>query len=148
LTRAMTPAVRAGTIAAITIAATAPLYYWWHLGVWSPLAGTVTQDLPGWRALATPLIDPNLGLLSYAPALVVLAMTGIVTGPGLIRLMPLAMMAALLVVMAETPNVNHGGSPGMSRYALWLLALGTPFVVTGCRRWEVRWPWLFRAIAV
>jgi hypothetical protein len=38
---------------------------------------------------------------------------------------------ALLVVVSRPVNLNHGGSPGMSRYALWLLACTMPLVAQG-----------------
>src|SRR5262249_16347501 len=40
----------------------------------------------------------------------------------------------MLLVFGVTFNVNHGGTPGMSRYALWLLAVLTPLVVAGIGR--------------
>ena len=31
-----------------------------------------------------------------------------------------------LLTFAQTPNVNHGGTPGPSRYGLWLMPLAIP----------------------
>jgi hypothetical protein len=45
-------------------------------------------------------------------------------------LSPLLIGAAVLLFAAtQTPNVNHGGTPGMSRYGVWLLALLLPLAV-------------------
>jgi hypothetical protein len=128
----------AAAIAALVIAASAPAYYQWHLGMWSPLSSTVHTDLPGLRAFVTPVIDPNLGLLPYAPVLIVAAFLGLKDTSRLVRLAIAVASLLLLGAFAISGNVNHGGSPGMSRYALWLLALCTPMVAAGCEAWRAR----------
>lgn len=45
----------------------------------------------------------------------------------------------LLFAFAQTMNVNHGGTPGMSRYALWLLPLAAPLVDAAYGAASVRW---------
>ena len=64
-------------VVALVLAAAAPVYYQWHLGIWSPLSSTVGREFPGVRALVTPLVDPNLGLLPHAPILVAVAAFGL-----------------------------------------------------------------------
>jgi hypothetical protein len=128
-------AVRLAAIAGVlAVASVMPAYYVWHLGVASPLGATLDWGIPGFRELLTPLIDPNLGLLPYAPVLVVLAGVGATRVPRQTLVVCLVATAALLVVFAQSGNMNHGGSPGMSRYGLWLLALMTPWVVRAWRR--------------
>lgn len=123
---------------ALGIAASAPAYYLWHLGMWSPLSSTVRTDLPGVRAFMTPILDPNLGLLPYAPILAIAACMGVKDTSRRTRVTIAAASVLLLGVFALTGNVNHGGSPGMSRYALWILALCTPLVAAGCEAWRAR----------
>lgn len=129
-----------GLLLGTSLAALAPAYYWWRLGQWSPLASTVRPELPGLRALLTPVIDFNLGLMVYAPILVMVAAVGVVSASWRTRLAVITACAGLLVVFAWTGNVNHGGSPGVSRYALWLLALFVPLLAAGSRWMVARAP--------
>jgi hypothetical protein len=120
----------------LAIACTAPAYYLWHLGTWSPLVAAVGAGLPGPRAVLTALIDLNLGLLWHAPILVALAGAGVVMSDGRTRVVQAFVTAAMLALFAQVANVNHGGTPGMSRYALWLLAAWTPLIARGADRVE------------
>jgi hypothetical protein len=94
------------------------------------------------------LIDPNLGLVPYAPVLMVLACFGMVQQSPRTLVVALTAAAMLLVVCAQSGNVNHGGSPGMSRYALWLLALAAPLVVQGSEWMGTRRPGALSAAAM
>jgi len=126
-----------GTVPFVSLAAAALLaalpaaYYTWHLGTWSPLAGTIESEVPTVRALLTALIDPNLGLVPYAPVPVALAVLGIAGQPRRTLMLVGLLFLVLLVVVSRPVNLNHGGSPGMSRYALWLMACTTPLVAQG-----------------
>jgi hypothetical protein len=135
-------------VVALAVAAAPAIYYRWHLGIWSPLSSTVARGLPGLRALFTPVIDPNLGLVVYAPILAALACVGAVRQSRRLLMLVSAAAIALLVVFAESGNVNHGGTPGMSRYALWLLAIATPLVLAGSERLRRRQPALWRTAAL
>jgi hypothetical protein len=144
----MRPRDRATLIAfaiSALIAALPMTYYAWHLGTWSPLAGTVERGLPGLRALVTAIADLNLGLIPYAPVLVVLALVGVAEQPRRVRVFVALLVIALIVVLSRPLNLNHGGSPGISRYALWLLACLWPLVADGAWRVEQRRPWLVTA---
>jgi hypothetical protein len=126
--------------AALLIAALHPLYYLWRLGTASPLTATVIPHVPGVRALVTPLVDLNLGIVWFAPLLCGLTLAGAVLA--LRRrswgAVPLAVGAlALLVAAAQAVNVNHGGTPGPSRYGVWTLAILLPLAVDGAAR--LRW---------
>jgi hypothetical protein len=118
----------------LVVACSAPVYYLWHLGTWSPLMAAVAGQVPGLRSLLTPLVDLNLGLLWHAPILVALGVAGFCTAETGSRMLHALVTAAMLLVFAQVANVNHGGTPGMSRYALWLLAVWTPLVVRGADR--------------
>ncbi len=117
------------------IALSCPLYYFWRLGIASPLTETLVPYLPPVRAILTPLVDPNLGIAWFAPVLLLLAAVGAL---GAVRNRDWAHVGlicigagAILVAGTQTPNVNHGGTPGMSRYGLWLLGLMLPLAVRG-----------------
>ncbi len=126
--------------------ASAPMYYLWRLGETSPLQGTTIGTWPGLRAWLTPIVDPNLGLLVHAPAVLGLAAIGLwLFGrgdrdrasatehrrAGFAAWVSFAGSLALLTAAAMTPNVNHGGTPGISRYALWLIAVLLPLAAAG-----------------
>lgn len=119
--------------AGLGVAALHPLYYLWRLGVSSPLRETVVPNFPSARALITPLVDLNLGVFWFAPVLCALTMGGAVVAlrrRAWYTLAPLiAGGAAVLIAATQTPNVNHGGTPGMSRYGVWLVALLLPLAV-------------------
>jgi hypothetical protein len=135
--------------AATGIAAVHPLYYRWHLGTWSPLGAGLAPAIPGLRSVLTPVLDPNLGLLVHAPVLCVLAVAGstVRSHSPVQRLVIAASTAALLLIFAQEQNVNHGGSPGISRYALWLIALWTPLITVGHEVLRQRTPRLTYVLA-
>jgi hypothetical protein len=119
----------------IAIAALYPLYYLAHLGTVSPLAGLGNIRLLGWRLVVTPLVDLNLGIVWYAPVLACLSVAGFVV-PSRVSsrsVMSAAVLGAvaLLLVAAQTQNLNSGATPGPSRYGLWCLALLAPMVANG-----------------
>jgi hypothetical protein len=124
-------------VASASLVALNPLYYRWHLGRFSPLAALANPMIPGLRLFATPLIDLNLGVFWYAPVLALLAISGLAQrkracswstvlagGTGVV---------ALLMVAAQSPNLNHGATPGPNRYGVWSLALLIPLVVNAAR---------------
>ena len=73
----------------------------------------------------TPIIDPDLGLCWWFPGLLV---TLGICAPGrkepsreLVPLAPVSVVFLLmLLLVAASGNVNHGATPGVSRYAIWL----------------------------
>lgn len=126
-----------GAIVALPLA-----YYMMRLRVWSPLIGYTHPGAPSVRAMVSLVADANVGLLVNAPLLlaaVVVALTvprseqqlrehlgqepaasqraqsswpeyAIVLGAWLI----------LLASYAQSVNLNHGATPGINRWTLWL----------------------------
>lgn len=135
----------AGVLVAAVIVAIPPVYYWWTMGTWSPLTSTIGRYVPGVRALLTPLLDPNLGLIFYAPILVILAVLGISRVSRRTAWVCGSTIALLLVVVTQSANVNHGGTPSMSRYGIWLLAFLVPFIGEGVDRLQQKRPGLLVA---
>lgn len=121
------------SLVALGVAVAHPLYYESRLGVWTGMYDAVDRHLPSFRELTVVLFDSNLGVLVHDPLLfaaIVIAIVESVTRPhrkpfdatdaaiGLVALL-------LIVVFTQTVNINSGGTPGPSRYGLWLV----PFVI-------------------
>jgi hypothetical protein len=140
--RERTGRIVAAAVVAAAIAALHPLYYLWRLGVTSPLRNTVIPHVPGVREVITPLVDLNLGVIWFAPVLCVLTIVGLALAARRREwaVMTVSLLGAitLLAAATQTPNVNHGGTPGMSRYGVWLLALLLPLAARG--ETGLRWP--------
>jgi hypothetical protein len=98
-----------------------------------PLANAVFSHVPGPAAIFAPLLDPNVGLLWAFPALGAVALRAAVSPARPARsergLFAGLAAALLLLTFAQTTNVNHGGTPGPSRYGLWLIPLALPLAL-------------------
>jgi hypothetical protein len=140
--------VRAGTLAAAglggAIVALPLVYYMTRLHVWSPLIGYTQPGLPSMRAVVSLLCDPNVGLLFNVPVLAVAALTGLTigrrrSGPEATNARSTAAAplpraraswrewvivagawAILLAGYSQSVNLNHGATPGINRWTLWL----------------------------
>ncbi len=119
------------------IALSNPLYFLRHLGRAVPLRDTVLAHVPSLKELWAVLGDPNLGLLPAWPALGIAAAVGFGVVLGRVRQARLGRelldlcaislaVAVLLCVFTQPGNINHGGTRGMSRYALWLAPFALP----------------------
>jgi len=134
---------------ALGIASLHPLYYWWTIGRASPLLGVTLRHWPGATAYLTPLLDLNLG---FVWAFVGLALSILLVLPAWLRPRQVARfwlegallvtsVLVLLLAFAQTPNVNHGGTPGPSRYTMWLVPFAAPLFRIGAlsaARWRER----------
>jgi hypothetical protein len=129
----------------VVTAALHPLYYLWHLGRPSPLMGSLVLEWPGITAVLTPVLDPLVGVAWFFPGLVVLvglASAGEIRDRRIIPLVALSgLTCALLVVFSLSSNINHGGTPGPSRYGIWLAPLVLMLLVpwthrSAPRQWE------------
>lgn len=135
-------AIAAGTAA--LLAALHPAYYLWRLGVATPLSGVVNTEMPGLTAILTPLADPDLGLCWWFPGLpLAMAIAASArearTADRLVLWGTAGSALALLVILAMSGNINHGGTPGLSRYGVWLVPLSVAVLaaadsVSGWRR--------------
>jgi len=123
-----------GLAAAAALAALHPAYYLVRLGTPARLAFTGDARWMTLREYVTVLADPNVGLLPQAPVFA----AAVVAGSLLLafraprRLLSQGVVAAvtsaawLAFVAAMATNVNHGGTPGLSRYATWFIPLAIP----------------------
>ncbi|HTU99769.1 MAG TPA: hypothetical protein VMF13_04470 [Luteitalea sp.] len=114
-------------------AAVAPTYYLWRLGRLSPLTSYAEAALPSASALLYPLIDVNMGLFVRFPPALLLVLVPLARRDGwrMSAAWPCALTAtALLLVCSQQPNMNQGGNPDLSRYAMWLLPLMLPWLLS------------------
>jgi hypothetical protein len=126
--------VAGGTIGAV-LALLHPLYYQWHLSRPLPLA-PVEPVVPTWIELRAVLLDLNIGLLPNFPALGLAAAVCLATlaicARHRLRSPELGIAAASAAVFlfsaAQTYNMNHGATPGMSRYGIWFIPLAIPLL--------------------
>jgi hypothetical protein len=122
-----------------------PAYYFWHLGTWSGLADAIDRHWPSMREFIAVAFDPNLGVFVYAPfltAAIVVAIVAALRRPERRALDPAAVTMALITILflfsfTQTANVNSGGTPGPSRYGIWLIPFAVPLV--GWIGPSVRW---------
>jgi len=79
-------------------------------------------------------VDPNVGLLPQVPVYTAAVLAGVLllalraprrlVSPGIAAAAASAAWLAFVASMAT--NVNHGGTPGLSRYATWFIPLAIP----------------------
>lgn len=112
-------------------------YNWLRLGRWSPMADYAQPSVPSAAGLLAFVVEPNIGVLPHAPvyALSLLAGIGLLIARGRFATAqspfwwwPAVIQILLLLAWAQNPNVNYGGTPGMNRWVLSLLALGLPWI--------------------
>jgi hypothetical protein len=122
-----------GLAAGVGLAALQPAYYLVRLGV-PPPASPIDAHWVTAREYLTVLADPNLGLLPQVPFFTAAVAAGSVllalrsprrlAGSGVAG--AVACAAWLAFVAAAAGNVNHGGTPGLSRPAACFLPLAIP----------------------
>jgi hypothetical protein len=146
-----------GIAAGLGLGAMHPLYYLARLGVPEPqmLVGGVTAHVPRVTEMGAFVWDPNIGILPNFPALALVCAGAIVLAmrrgrhaidPDIVVAVSLALV--LLVVFAQTPNVNSGGTPGPARYGLWLIPLAIPILAACERHGGETWRRAIAAIAL
>lgn len=124
---------RAAAIAAGAVIVAVPLaYYQSRLGMWSPLIGYTHPAWPSVRAMISLLVDPNVGLLPNAPLVAIAGLWACVvpsqtqrweagdTRPWRDWLLAAVACALMLAAYAQSVNLNHGATPGLNRWTLWL----------------------------
>ena len=125
-----------GFVAGAALAAMHPLYYHARLGVWTGLHEGIDRHWPSIREVTTVMWDPNIGILVHDPFFtlaIVIAAAGLVHRrrvrmPGLEHATVVLIAALFLFSFTQTGNFNAGGTPGPSRYGLWLLPLAIPLL--------------------
>jgi len=122
--------------AGLALSALHPAYYYLTGGTVSGLSGSTHGRMPNIDEWLAVLRDTNLGLIPNAPALALAVMLTVlfvlVRSPRSLA-SPDVMFTCVagvvfLASFPQTRNFNHGATPGMSRYALWLIPLAVPFL--------------------
>ena len=138
----------AGAAAAVALALLHPVYTYTHHGRLSLLLEQTRSGAPTFQMLSAVVLDPTLGLIGNFPLFLIVVVAGLVT---LVRragaralwqdaLIPAAAAAIFLLSFSRTTNVHHGGTPSLSRYALWLIPLAVPLLSALQRSGGRRWP--------
>jgi len=108
-------------------------YYQWHLGVWSPLVGYTRPAVPTFTVLTSFIADPNIGLVPNAPFFALAALAAIVFAWRARHTSDAGWLEALVIVgavaiqlagYAQSVNANHGATPSVNRWTLWLMPWG------------------------
>jgi hypothetical protein len=123
-------------IAGALLAGLHPAYYYLRLGTWSGLAHVIDWHWPSLLEFMAVAFDPNLGVFVHAPwftAALVVAIVAALRRPDRRALDLAGATMALIGVLfllsfMQTPNINSGGTPGPSRYGLWLIPFAVPIV--------------------
>ena len=134
--RLMCPRWQQGVLVAALLIALPPAYYLWRLGIPSPLTAATVTRWPGLLDALFPFTDVSVGLVfRYPPfVLAVMVAAGWLAWRELARLrepfIATTVLAALALLWAvgQPISQNHGGSPDLSRYALWIMPLALPLL--------------------
>jgi hypothetical protein len=113
-------------VGALAIAGSPFLYYAWRLGRPAPVSDALVVTIPGLTGLLTPLVDPTLGILWSFPGLALACLIARLHGrraasDTFTGVLLAVSCCVLLAVFALAGNANHGGTPGVSRYGIWLV---------------------------
>ena len=126
----------AGALAGLALALLHPLYFLWRYHTPSLLMGAGRMGLPSGALLTATVADPDIGLVANFPAFAALFLIALLV---VLRARPrdlassdvqVAWIAGLVFLFsaAQAHNVHHGGTPSISRYAIWLVPLAAPFL--------------------
>jgi len=139
-----------GLAAAAALAALHPAYYLLRLGTPTRLASAGDVHWMTLREYVTVLADPNVGLLPQVPVYAVAVAAGVLLlafraprrllSPGVVAAATSGAWLAFVAAMAT--NVNHGGTPGLSRYATWFIPLAIPLFQEVDRLLTLRVSWM------
>ncbi len=118
----------------VVLAALNPLYQLGRHGSGALSAFGLDLHLPLTRELLSTPFDPNIGIFVHAPlvtaAIVVALVLALIRSTSqVVTLKHAAVLvfgALLIVAFSQRSNLNSGGTPGPSRYGLWLLPLAIP----------------------
>ena len=121
-----------GLATGLALALLQPAYTYLRHGTVSLLLQTTDRHLPPPAELLVAPLDPAIGLAGNFPVFVILVVAALALliarrhwlDAGAV--VALTSGAAFLVSFTQTSNLHHGATPGMSRYALWLIPLGIP----------------------
>lgn len=127
---------QSGLLVTALLIASPPAYYLWRLGIPSPLSASTVTRWPGLFDALFPMTDVSVGLIVRYPPFVIAVVVAAIwlawkemprLRDPLIATTALTALA-LLWVVGQPVSQNHGGSPDLSRYSLWLMPLAIPLL--------------------
>jgi hypothetical protein len=132
---------------AFGLAALQPVYTYLRHSIPSLLLIANPARRPTLAEIAAVPLDPSVGLVSNFPIFVVVVIAAvalIVMRRWRELLASDVIVAALagiafLLSFAQATNVHHGATPGMSRYAIWLVPLAIPILARANRLGGLAW---------
>lgn len=139
------------------IAGLHPAYYYFRFGSVTPqmITGAAANDFKGIRELTCFIIDPDVGLISNWPWLIVPFSSVLVfwtwnrqRTPWVTILFCLSSVAILCWAQAKTNNFNHGGTIKISRYALWYIPFLFPLLLKFAKQYHQVPHWQRLAVIV
>lgn len=137
----------AGAGVGLAFAALHPLYYYARYGQFSLLTANLKVGMPTGAAFMATVSDPEVGLIGNFPAflfVVVFAIGWLAwTKPRELiqRDVIVSWIAGLFFMFsaAQAFNIHHGGTPSISRYAVWLMPLAIPLLSRAETLLQDRW---------
>jgi hypothetical protein len=120
----------------VVLALIVPLYQLARTGTVGLRLSGIDLHLPLARELLTTPFDPNVGIFIHAPlltaAVIVALVLALIRAPGQVfrvkSATALAIGGLFIVMFTQTTDMNSGGTPGPSRFGLWLLPLTIPLL--------------------
>jgi hypothetical protein len=128
--------VLAGAAGGLALAVLHPIYSYTHHGTASLLLMQTRSDRPTLQTISAVVFDPTLGLIGNFPLFLVVVAAAVLVLARRDRRQLLSagnVVAAItagifLLSFSRTTNMHHGGTPGLSRYAVWLIPLAVPLL--------------------
>lgn len=121
----------AGAVIGLTLAALQPVYTYVRHGTPSLLLHATQPGFPTAAELSASVLDPSMGLIGNFPVFLVATIGAAIWLAVRHRRHVLtleagvatASAAVFLYAFAQTSNPHHGGTPSITRYALWFIPL-------------------------
>lgn len=128
--------VLAGAAGGLALAFLHPVYNYTHHGTSSLLLVQTRAGMPTLQSVSAVVFDPSLGLIGNFPIFLVVVGAGVLTlaGRGRRNLLEEGIVVAAIAAavflfsFSRTTNIHHGGTPSLSRYAVWLIPLAIPLL--------------------
>jgi hypothetical protein len=147
-----------GLGAGLALAALQPGYTYLRHGTPTLLLRANPRHVPSLAELLAVPLDPAVGLVPNFPLLLVAVAAGTML---IVRRRPRDLLGVDLVVatlagvaflfsFAQATNIHHGGTPGMSRYAIWIIPLAIPILARAHSLGAAGWRavlWIIAAVS-
>lgn len=149
---------QAGALIGGALCGLQPVYTYVKHGTHTLLTLQNPGHLPAWAEITAVPFDPAIGLAGNFPGLVLALFIAAAHLVSRMRPLAVGMRGAVTVATAggfvfafsQATNVHHGGTPGLSRYTVWLIPLTIPVFACAYRfanRGVQRWLWPVAALS-